>query len=75
METEVVRDKWDDIFTYHAPNAEQILQYKAIREAGLALVRTIIANTPGCPDQSAAIRHVREAVMTANAAIALGGKS
>jgi hypothetical protein len=33
----------------------------------------LVANTPKCADQSAAIRLVREAVMTANAAIALKG--
>jgi hypothetical protein len=33
---------------------------------------TIIRNTPPGSDQSAAIRKVREAVMTANAAIACG---
>lgn len=31
----------------------------------------IVATTPACADQSAALRAVREAVMTANAAIAL----
>ena len=34
----------------------------------------LIENTPTCADQQAALRHVREAVMTANAAVALNGK-
>ena len=33
----------------------------------------LYANTPGCADKTAALRKVREAVMTANAAIALKG--
>jgi len=60
-------------FTYHPPTPDQVVQYTAIREAGKELARVILANTPGCADQSAAIRKVREAVMTANAAIATRG--
>jgi len=33
----------------------------------------IMEHTPVCADQTAAIRKIREAVMTANAAIALHG--
>jgi hypothetical protein len=61
----------EDAFTYHAPKADQPARYEAIREAGKQLALTIAANTPRCADQSAAIRKVREAVMTANAAIAI----
>ena len=48
--------------------------YEALREAGRQFALVIIALTPPSPDQSAAIRKVREAVMTANAAIACGGR-
>ena len=61
------------VFTYHAPNEQQQLQYEAIREAAKNLAQVIIQNTPACADQSAALRKVREAVMTANASIALDG--
>lgn len=61
------------VFTYHAPRAEQIPKYEEIRQAGFNLAEIILANTPSCADQSAAVRKVREAVMTANAAIALEG--
>jgi hypothetical protein len=37
------------------------------------LAEAILENTPQCADQQAALRHVREAVMTANAAVALEG--
>ena len=57
-----------DWFTYHTPSAEDILVYTQIHEAGLALVRVIVQHTPTGADQDAAIRKVREAVMTANAA-------
>lgn len=71
MITEHDIDNW---FTYHAPNSEQIPKYQAIREAGHALASAIVNNAPQSADQSAAIRKVREAVMTANAAIACDGK-
>ena len=38
------------------------------------LAETIVLNTPASADQTAAIRLIREAVMTANAAIACDGK-
>lgn len=70
-----IEEKLDNIFSYHAPTESDIVKYKNIREAGKALAKAIIENTPGCADQSAAIRKVRESVMTANAAIALRGVS
>ncbi len=59
------------IFTYHAPSLQQQHRYDAISTAGHALALAILESTPVSADQSAAIRKVREAVMTANAAIAL----
>lgn len=64
----------DNIFTYHSPSAEQLPKYQALRTSAKAFAQAIVDNTPAGADQSAAIRHVREAVMTANASIALGGK-
>lgn len=61
-------------FKYHAPSTDQIPKYMAIREAGHVLASTILAHAPASADQSAAIRLVREAVMTANAAIACEGR-
>lgn len=66
-----MNEKLQNWFTYHAPRGDQIKRYKNIREAGRVLAATIIASTPEGDDQDAALRKVREAVMTANAAIAL----
>ena len=63
----------DHIFKYHPPSAEQLPKYEAIRAAAKEFARVVIENTPASADQSAAVRHIREATMTANAAIALGG--
>jgi len=65
--------KLTSIFTYHDSKPEQVPQYEAIRAKALEFSQVIINNTPACADQTAAIRHLREAVMTANAAIALEG--
>jgi hypothetical protein len=64
----------DDIFTYHPPTADQPAKYDAIRSAAREFAKTLVANTPSCADQSAAMRLLRECVMTANAAVATGGK-
>lgn len=63
----------EEMFTYHAPEPGQPEKYQAIRDAAKDLARVIVENTPGCADQSASIRLLRESVMTANAAIALKG--
>lgn len=64
----------DNIFTYHPTTPEQLPRYQALREAAKTFARAILDNTPPGADQSTAIRKVREAVMTANAAVALNGK-
>lgn len=61
-------------FTYHTPNPEQLPKYLAIREAGMAFAKVIVENSPASADQTAAIRKIREAVMTANQAIACEGQ-
>ena len=63
----------NNIFTYHSPSAEQLPKYEAIRAKAKELGQVIVDNTPACADQTASIRLLREAVMTANAAIALKG--
>jgi hypothetical protein len=64
----------DNIFKYHQPRADQLPKYEAIREAARVFARVLLENTPRGADQSSAVRHLRESVMTANAAIALDGK-
>lgn len=70
-----LKDKIEDLFSYHAPEGDQPLQYATIRTAAKAFAHVIVANTPASADQTAAIRKLRECVMTANAAIALKGIS
>lgn len=67
-------ERLDNWFTYHPPSEDQIPRYAALRNAARAFSTVILDNVPICADQTAALRKVREAVMTANAAIACGGK-
>jgi hypothetical protein len=64
----------EDIFTFHPPTGDQPERYVAIRAAGKEFAKTILANCPGCADRTVAVRKVREAVMVANASIALDPK-
>lgn len=57
-------------FMYHSPSEDQIPKYHAIREAGKAFAKVVRDNTPSSPDQTVAIRKIREAVMVANQSIA-----
>lgn len=68
-----LRDKLDSIFKYHAPDADQQVAYEKLRQSAKDFAAAIVDLTPPSADQTAAIRLVREAVMTANAAIALRG--
>lgn len=60
----------DELFSYHPPRPDQVRGYEAINAAGKAFARTVLEHAPDCADRSAAIRYIRDARMTANAAIA-----
>ena len=63
----------DNWFTYHSPTAEQLPKYQAVRDAAKVFAKVVVDNTPSSADQTAAVRKIREATMTANQAIACGG--
>lgn len=60
-------------FQYHAPTDDQIKSYQRIRDESRRFAYAIVEETPECADQTAALRKLRECVMTANAAIACKG--
>lgn len=68
-----IDEKIDEWFRYHAPTETQVKQYHRIRETAKDLARVIIECSPASADQTAALRKLRECVMTANAAIACNG--
>lgn len=60
-----------EMFTYHRPNEGQTTRLQELREGALKFAILINERVPDGPDKSAAIRKLRECVMTANAAIVL----
>ena len=64
----------DHIFRYHAPTEAQVPKYNELRAAAHKFAEVIVRRVPPGADQAAAVRKVREAVMTANAGIALDGR-
>jgi hypothetical protein len=69
MITSIEIENW---FSYHKPQGTQQERYERIRESAKVLAYIILNDTPPSADQTAAIRKLREVVMTANAAIACG---
>lgn len=65
----------DELFSYHPVEPDQVAKYAAIRAAAKQFAAVVLVNTPKSADQTAAVRKIREAVMIANASIALNGKS
>jgi hypothetical protein len=61
----------EEYFTYHAPNASQVERYTTLRNAAKAFAKVLNSTTPVSADQTYAMRLLRQAVMTANQAIAL----
>lgn len=61
-----------NFFTYHSPVGDQPARYVALRDKALELAVMITRYCPPSADTTAAIRLLREAVMTANASIACG---
>lgn len=59
-------------FTYHPPLPElnQVARYNEIRDMGKNFAFTLIMQCPPSRELSLAIKHIEEAVMWANAAIA-----
>lgn len=60
-----------DVFSCHAPKADQPERYERLRAKARELAEEIVEVCPASADRTAAIRKLRECVMTANASIAL----
>lgn len=67
-------DHLDNWFTHHPPVGDQAAIYGQLREAGKKFAEVVLMLTPPSADQTVAIRHIRDAVMVANASVACGGK-
>mgnify|MGYP000931568151 FL=1 len=61
------------VVRYQAPTPEMIEAHENLACAAETMIETILRNVPECADRTAAIRHVREAKMTASDGVALEG--
>lgn len=59
------------IFSYHAPKEGQPARYEALRAKAREFAELIASATPASREQSVALTNVQQAVMWANAAIAI----
>lgn len=69
----LTRDNRTAVMTPVTPTEAQAQAISQLYHAGERLIRAIQELTPQSADQSAAIRHVREAVWTAREAVLLDG--
>lgn len=58
---------------YRKPTEDEIERHENLACCAETFIESIVKNCPPCADTTAAIRKVREAKMTASAAIALKG--
>ena len=65
----------EHLFTYHPPNEPQQFSLMRVRTCAKIMARIILQECPASADRSAAMRLLRECVMTANASIVLKGIS
>lgn len=59
------------IFSYHPPTEEQKLRYAELRKLGKHLARTMLNFCPPSREASLALTNLQQAIMWANASIAI----
>jgi hypothetical protein len=64
----------DELFTYHRPFADQPARYEQLRYAARNLAYLINTNCPESREKSLAITSLQQAIMWANASIAINEK-
>ncbi|HYP76485.1 MAG TPA: hypothetical protein VER12_11035 [Polyangiaceae bacterium] len=62
------------VFEHHSPTPEKLAHYQALHEGARVFAQVILQHSPASQDQAAALRLLREATMTACAAVALDGR-
>lgn len=67
----LTQDEIEKLFTYHQPTQDSIDALVAVRTVAKHMATVINNSVPDSADKSAAIRLLRECVMTANAGIVL----
>lgn len=68
------REELANWFSYHPPLPGQAESYEKIRAAAHVFASVVLEHCPKSADRTAAFRKIREAVYSANASIACGGR-
>lgn len=63
----------NEVTEYHPLDDDQLLKMKELRKAAKTFLWALANYCPPCADRTAAARHVRDALFTANASVALKG--
>lgn len=64
----------DNIFTYHKPITDQASRYELLRKTARELAGTINLNCPESREKALALTNLQQAIMWANASIAINEK-
>jgi hypothetical protein len=64
----------NDIFTYHKPTGDQSIRYENLRTMARDLARLINDSCPESREKSLAFTNLQQAIMWANASIAINEK-
>lgn len=67
----LTNEQINNIFTYHSPKDGQPAKYQTLRENARQLAHAINQLCPESREKSLAITHLQEAIMFANASIAI----
>lgn len=68
------KDQIDEIFTYHKPFGDQPQKYEELRQKARQLAYLINDTCPESREKSLAITNLQQAIMWANASIAINEK-
>ena len=70
----MTNEQIESLFTYHRPFGDQATRYERIRSAAIAMAGFIQGNCPESREKSLALTNLQQAIMWANAAIAINEK-
>jgi hypothetical protein len=62
------------VFSHHHATPEKLAHYEAIHEGAKRFAEILLAHTPPCNDQDAALQLLRETSMIACQAVSLDGR-
>ena len=68
------QEEIDNIFVYHKPFGNQAIRYEELRKKARELAEKVIMDCPDSREKSLAITNIQQAIMWANASIAINEK-